>query len=199
MTHIYKDKKSIKTLVLFHGTGADEHDMIPLGEYIDTYANILSIRGRVKEGTLNRYFKRFSSHSFDLDSLEEETKIIYEFLMESSKTYHIDLKKAVYIGYSNGANILSNLMMTYDLGADRVYLLHPMVIKDNHTYARKEKKEVIITAALNDFMVPKDHPEKLKTQLLNVFDHVTVKYFDDGHQISKKEIDFIKTYEGNRL
>ena len=123
MKHVYEHGTNDQTIILLHGTGGNEYDLIPLGKHIDSHANILSIRGNVQEYGMPRFFKRLAMGVFDLESLAEETENLYQFIQESAVNYRFSLEKTTVIGYSNGANITSSMMLSYDRPFKKCYLI----------------------------------------------------------------------------
>src|SRR5881628_4002729 len=99
------------TLLLLHGTGANEDDLIPLGKELAPNASILSVRGKVLENGMPRFFRRLEEGVFDLEDLKMRTDELAEFILKSSSVYEFDPKKMVAVGYSNGANIGASLLL----------------------------------------------------------------------------------------
>src|SRR5699024_10247221 len=107
MKHIYKlgENTDGPTLLLLHGTGGTEHDLLPLANRVDSNANILSVKGNVSENGMARFFRRLSEGVFDEDDLIFRTKELNAFLDQASHDYAFDRDKVIAVGYSNGANI----------------------------------------------------------------------------------------------
>src|SRR5699024_10548552 len=103
-----------KTLILFHGTGGTENDLLPLTRMIDADANVLSVRGNVSENGMNRYFRRLAEGVFDEEDLVARTKEMHDFLNEAAEKHDLDRTQFTAIGYSNGANIAASLIFHYD-------------------------------------------------------------------------------------
>ncbi len=102
------------TLLLLHGTGGDEHDLVPLGRQIAPGAALLSPRGRVLEnGTTNRFFARRAANDIDVDDLLVRTDELARFVREASQTHGLDETRILAVGYSNGANIALNALLTH--------------------------------------------------------------------------------------
>ena len=115
MKHIFRQGKDLQgpTLLLLHGTGGTESDLLPLAEIIDADANVLSVRGNVQENGMPRFFKRLAEGVFDEEDLISRTKELYEFLDEAAVEYQFDRNYVIAIGYSNGANIAASLLFHY--------------------------------------------------------------------------------------
>ena len=93
--HRWVAGKSGRTLLLLHGTGGDENDLIPLGETIDPEANLLSVRGRVDENGSNRFFRRFAEGVFDYENMKSETAALATWLKEASASLGFDPEQVV--------------------------------------------------------------------------------------------------------
>ena len=94
MKHLFeKGKNRNRTLLLLHGTGGDENDLIPLAKHIDSEANILSVRGNVLENGMPRFFKRLAEGVFDEEDLIFRTNELNDFLSEAAETYSFDIEK----------------------------------------------------------------------------------------------------------
>ena len=129
MKHIFKKGPNPEkpTLLLLHGTGGNEYDLLPLGEKIDREANVLSVRGNVLENGMPRFFRRLAEGVFDEEDLIFRTKELNEFLDEASARYGFDRSNIVAVGYSNGANIAGSLLFHYRDALKGAILHHPMV------------------------------------------------------------------------
>jgi phospholipase/carboxylesterase len=106
------------TLLLLHGTGADEHDLLPLGRALAPGAALLSPRGTVDENGMNRWFRRLREGVFDVEDLIERTAGLAAFVTEAVRAYDLDPERVVVSGFSNGANTGAALL-----------LLHPYLLR----------------------------------------------------------------------
>src|SRR5205823_2563346 len=100
-----------RTLLLLHGTGGNENDMIPLGRSIDRDAALLSPRGKVLENGAPRFFRRLAEGIFDEADVVRRAKELAEFLDRATTEYAIDATQFVAVGYSNGANIAAAMLL----------------------------------------------------------------------------------------
>ena len=104
--------KAFTTFLLLHGTGGNEQDLIPLAYELDGNAAILSPRGKVLEnGVAPRFFRRLAEGVFDLEDLKFRTNELADFINDASKAYGFDLQRIVAVGYSNGANTASSILL----------------------------------------------------------------------------------------
>src|SRR5207245_6146183 len=109
--HEFVSGSSERTLLLLHGTGGNEHDLIPIGGELDPTATLLSPRGQVLENGMPRYFRRLAEGVFDLDDLKKRTHELADFVASAASHYKIDIEKLVAVGYSNGANIAASMLL----------------------------------------------------------------------------------------
>ncbi len=128
-THVYQAPTVLgaPTLLMLHGTGGNEHDLVPLAADLMPGAGVLSPRGKVLENGMPRFFRRFAEGVFDLDDLRQRTLELAAFVKEASGHYKFDSARVVAVGFSNGANIAgSTLLLVPGLLAGAV-LLRAMV------------------------------------------------------------------------
>ena len=111
--HVYRPGKGpgAPTLLLLHGTGGTEHDLVPISETIAAEAGVLSPRGKVLEGTMPRFFRRLSEGVFDLDDLRFRTRELADFVRAAAAHYTFDATNVTAVGFSNGANIAASLLL----------------------------------------------------------------------------------------
>src|ERR1700719_1263186 len=103
--HEFVRGKSERTLLLLHGTGGNERDLIPLGQELDPNASLLSPRCKVLENGMPRFFRRLAEGVFDLEDLKKRTQELPDFVTAAADRYKIDIKHIVILGYSNRTNI----------------------------------------------------------------------------------------------
>lgn len=190
MKHIFKQGSNANgiTLLVLHGTGGDERDLLELAEEIGIQNNILSVRGNVVENGMNRFFKRLRPGVFDIVSLKKETEHLYEFLLSAAKTYNFDVNKVGLLGYSNGANIALNLIYTYGKQFLGAILFHPMNPDKEAVIPDLENVSIFISAGKVDPMTPYQEAVELenllKAKRANVILHTT----QAGHNLLLEEI-----------
>ena len=196
MEHVfYKGEDSTRpTLLLLHGTGGNEHDLVGLGKEIDGAANILSVRGNVLENGMPRFFKRLAEGVFDLEDLQFRTEELKKFIDESAKNYEFDRDNVVAIGYSNGANIAGNLLFEYENVLKGAILHHPMVPRRGVEIPALSGAPVFIGAGKNDFMCPAAESEELRDLLQNVGAEVELFWHSYGHQLTQDEVQAAKEW-----
>ncbi|WP_337018664.1 alpha/beta hydrolase [Oceanobacillus massiliensis] len=190
MKHIFKKGKdqSRPTLLLLHGTGGTEQDLLQLPEIIDKEANILSVRGNVLENGMPRFFKRLAEGVFDEDDLIFRTKELNEFLDEAAMKYEFDRSNITAVGYSNGANIAASLLFHYKDALNKAILHHPMVPRRGIEMTDLTGKAVFIAAGTNDPICPAQESEELTSLLKNAGADVELHWENRGHQLTIDEV-----------
>jgi phospholipase/carboxylesterase len=201
MKHFYqKGTDSTKpTLLLLHGTGGNEMDLIPLASKIDEDCSILSIRGNVLENGMPRFFKRLAEGVFDEADLVFRTKELYEFLDEAAKKYDFDRSNIVALGYSNGANIAGSLLFHYQNALRGAMLLHPMVPRRGVEMPDLTNIPVFISAGANDPICPPEETKELHTILESAHADVQVHWENYGHQLTYSELEAARVWYQKNL
>lgn len=196
MKHVfYKGEDSSRpTLLLLHGTGGNEHDLVGLGKEIDAEANILSVRGSVLENGMPRFFKRLAEGIFDLEDLQLRTEELKNFIDEAATNYEFDRNNVVAIGYSNGANIAGNLLFEYEDVLKGAILHHPMVPRRGLELPKMLKTPVFIGAGKNDHMCPAAESEELRDLLQGAGANVELYWHAYGHQLTQDEVQAAKQW-----
>src|SRR6059036_1039343 len=109
--HQFVPGNSARTLLLLHGTGGNERDLIPLGHELDPNASLLSPRGKMLENGMPRFFRRLAEGVFDLEDLQKRTHELADFVKAAAKHYGFASDNVVAVGYSNGANIAASMLL----------------------------------------------------------------------------------------
>ena len=109
--HEFVPGSSSRTLLLLHGTGGNERDLIPLGRELDPNAALLSPRGKVLENGMPRFFRRLAEGVFDLEDLKYRTNELADFVTAAAQHYGFATDQLVAVGYSNGANIAASMLL----------------------------------------------------------------------------------------
>lgn len=163
MLHIFKEgKKGAPVFIVLHGTGGTEHDLIPLAEMLNEEYGVLSIRGNVQEGGMNRYFKRHGEGQYDLEDLEFRGKELLDFIKESAEKYDFKTEDAIPVGFSNGTNIAINMILRDECDFKKALLfapLYPVDLSDNNKDLSDFK--AFLSTGRGDPMVPEDESERV--------------------------------------
>jgi phospholipase/carboxylesterase len=189
-----KAKKSSLTLLLLHGTGGTEDDLIPLGNELTPDASILSVRGKVLENGMPRFFRRLEEGVFDLEDLKIRTEELADFILKSSSIYDFDLKRLVAVGYSNGANIGASVLLRRPEVLAGAILFRAMVPFIPDVLPDLSKKSIILLEGLRDPIVSKQEAEGLLKIFNNARSNVTIKWQGSGHNLTKEDIDSAKEW-----
>src|SRR5699024_159288 len=177
MKHIFLkgNQTDSPTLLLLHGTGRTEQDLLPIAEQINPNANVLSVRVNILENGMPRFFKRLAEGVFDEEDLIFRTKELNEFLDEAAEKYEFDPNNILAIGYSNGANIAASLH-------------HPIVPRRGIDLPNLAGKSIFIAAGTNDPICPSKESKELKSLLENANANVQLHWEDKGHQLTMDEV-----------
>ena len=195
MKHIFKQgSKDLPTLLLLHGTGGDERDLLPLAEMIEPYASVLSVKGNVDENGMARFFARLREGVFDEEDLVFRTKELNEFIDESAKNYGFDRQNIVALGYSNGANIAASLMYHYKDALKGGILFHAMVPRRNVKLPDLSDALVFIGAGKRDPLIPMKETMELVKNLQDARTQVTEFWTEGGHELRREEVDEAKRW-----
>lgn len=191
MKHIFnKGKDSTKpTLLLLHGTGGNELDLLPIAGRIDDEASVLSVRGNVLENGMPRFFRRLAEGVFDEEDLIFRTKELNEFLDEAAEKYSFDRDNIIAIGYSNGANIAASLLFHYQNALKGAILHHPMVPRKGIDLPDLSGKFVFIAAGTNDPICSPIESNELQSLLEKANAHVELHWENKGHQLTIEEVE----------
>ncbi|MET3576000.1 alpha/beta hydrolase [Bhargavaea ullalensis] len=189
MKHLYKKaaKEGHPVLLLLHGTGGTEEDLLPIAETVDPDAAVLSVRGEVTENGMPRFFRRLSEGVFDEEDLVKRTGGLNGFLQEAADRYGFDRGNIVAIGYSNGANIAASLLFHYRDALKGAILHHPMVPLRNVALPA-QTAPVFIGAGTNDPICPRSEAEELASLLQNAGADVHLHWENYGHALTASEI-----------
>jgi phospholipase/carboxylesterase len=196
MNHIFnKGQDPTKpTLLLLHGTGGNELDLLPLADRIDGEANVLSVRGNVSENGMPRFFRRLAEGVFDEADLIFRTKELNEFLDEAAEKYEFDRDNIIAIGYSNGANIAASLLFQYQNALKGAILHHPMVPRRGFELPDLSGKSVFIAAGTNDPICSAMESKELQAMFESSNANVELHWENRGHQLTAQEVEAAATW-----
>lgn len=196
MKHIFKPgtNPNKPVLLLLHGTGGNENDLLPLADIVDPEASILSVRGNVSENGMPRFFRRLAEGVFDEEDLIFRTNELNRFLDEASTTYAFDRQNIIAIGYSNGANIAASLLFHFMDALKGAILHHPMVPRRGIALPDLTGTNVFIAAGVNDPICPQQESIDLKELLEAAHASVDVQWENTGHQLTMNEVNAAKQW-----
>lgn len=177
------------TLLLLHGTGGNEQQMLPIAQVISSSSSILSVRGNVLENGMPRFFRRLAEGVFDEEDLIFRTHELNEFLVEASNEYGFNRNNIVAVGYSNGANIAGSLLFHHANSLRGAILHHPMVPRSGIDIPDLHTIPIFIGAGTNDPICSPVETEELDELLSSAGASVTVHWEKFGHQLTASEVD----------
>ena len=178
---------SADTLLLLHGTGGDENDLLPLGKLLAPNANLLSPRGKISENGMPRFFRRLAEGVFDIPDLIARTHELADFIAVASNAYGFDPKRVVAAGFSNGANIAASLLLLRPGVLRATVLLHAMVPLVPETVPDLTGTRVFLGAGRQDPVATPDETEKLAALLRGAGADVTTHWQPGGHGLTREE------------
>jgi phospholipase/carboxylesterase len=191
MKHIFKQGSNVTApvLVLLHGTGGTEHDLLPLADAVSPESSVISIRGNVSENGMPRYFRRLAEGVFDIEDLVFRTQELRDFLDQAAVQYGFDRHNLVAIGYSNGANIAGSLLFHYEGSFKGAILHHPMVPIRNVALPDLTGVPIFIGAGENDPICVPQETEELSALLTDAGASVTLHWERFGHRLTGSEVE----------
>jgi predicted esterase len=176
------------TLLLLHGTGGNEEDLLPLGQFLFPDAALLGVRGKVLEGGMPRFFRRLAEGVFDEEDLILRTHELARFVEEAVQTYALNPKRIIAVGYSNGANIAASLLFLEPTVLSAAVLLRAMVPLQPKVLPDLTDKRVLMLSGRQDPLIPSHNTEKLADLFGQAGADVTLKWQDAGHGLTNPEI-----------
>jgi phospholipase/carboxylesterase len=179
---------SAETLLVLHGTGGDENDLIGIGQAIAPGAAILSPRGNVLENGAPRFFRRISEGVFDPKEVRSRAEELARFIRSAIVTYGLDADRVFALGYSNGANIASTVMLVEPGILQGSILLRPMLVYEPSEQRDLSGSAVFISAGRMDKIVPVPSVERLVSLLESSHTDVTLKWQLAGHSLVPSEV-----------
>ena len=182
------EDESSPTLLLLHGTGGNEEDLIPLGQELAPGAAFLSPRGKVSEYGAPRFFRRLAEGVFDQEDLLLRTHELAEFVEAASAEYGIDRSKLVAVGYSNGANVAASTILLHPGLLKAAVLFRAMVPFEPDLTPDLSGMPVFLAAGRMDRMIPPDNTQRLADILDEAGADVDLRWRDTGHPLTYEEV-----------
>lgn len=177
-------------LLLLHGTGVSEHDLIPLGRSLSPGSALLSPRGNVSEHGARRFFARLAEGIFDPDEVTRRTHELADFIVSAAKQYDFDPTRLIAVGFSNGANIAATLLQLRPVVLAGAVLFRPMVVIDSPAAPHSlDGKRLLIANGTQDPLVPTDHPHRLAAHYRAGGADVTLHLHGAGHGLVSSDIE----------
>jgi predicted esterase len=172
-------------LLLLHGTGGDENDLLPLGQLLRPGAALLSPRGQVLENGQPRFFRRLAPGVFDQDDLIRRTHELADFVADQSARQN--LGKIIAVGYSNGANIAAAMLLLRPDTLSGAILFRPMLPLEPPQPPQLDQTPVLLLAGRDDSMIPQDSTQRLAVLLEHAGANLTLEWRNTGHGLEQAE------------
>ena len=176
------------TLLVLHGTGGNEDDLIGLAQTVAPGAAVISPRGNVLEAGAPRFFRRLAEGLFDPAEVRARGEELAKFVRAAVASYDLNAGHVFALGYSNGANVASTVMLIDPAVIRAAILLRPMLVFDPAEKVDLTGKAVLISSGRVDPIVPAESVEKLGRLLEERGAEVTLKWQLGGHNLVPSEI-----------
>jgi predicted esterase len=187
--HEFVPGGSGRTLLLLHGTGGNEHDLIPLGRELDPNAALLSPRGKVLENGMPRFFRRLAEGVFDVEDLKQRTNELADFITVAAAQYNLATNEIIAVGYSNGANIAASMLLLRPEILHAAILFRAMVPLVPEAMPDVSPVRVWIGAGNQDPIIPTSETQRLVDLLRGAGADVTIRFFNAGHGLTNSEVE----------
>jgi predicted esterase len=176
------------TLLLLHGTGGNENDLLPLGRAISPHAALLAPRGQVLEHGMPRFFRRLAEGVFDHEDLVARTHQLADFVRDRAKEHGFDANRVIAVGFSNGANIAGSLLLLRPETLAGAILLRPMVPFVPESLPKLDGRRVLVAAGQSDPIVPARQSELLAEMLRRAGAEVTLHWSPGAHGLDGSDL-----------
>jgi predicted esterase len=183
-----------RVLLLLHGTGGNEHDMVPLGRDLDPTAALLSLRGNVLENGMPRFFRRLAEGVFDEADVVRRANELADFIATAAKQYEFDPQQLTAVGYSNGANIAAAVLLLRPGTIASAVLFRAMVPIVPAREPNLQGARVLICSGKRDPIIPLGNAGRLAAMLRSAGADVTLRVEDASHPLDFAEIEAAKKW-----
>jgi phospholipase/carboxylesterase len=186
--HEFLPGTSNRTLLVLHGTGGNERDLIALGRELDPNAALLSPRGKVLENGMPRFFRRLAEGVFDLKDLQQRTRELGDFIVAAAQEYGRETDKIAAVGFSNGANIAGSLLLLRPEILRAAILFRAMVPLIPNPLPKLNDTHVLISAGNQDPIVSASESESLASLLRQCGADVDLRFVNAGHGLIDADV-----------
>jgi phospholipase/carboxylesterase len=183
-------------LLLLHGTGGDESDLLPLGRLVAPGSALLSPRGKVLEQGMPRFFRRLAEGVFDQADLVRRAAELAGFIAEARTAYGLDAPLA--LGFSNGANIAAAMLMLHQDALAGAVLIRAMVPLETPAAVDLAAKPVLILSGQSDPLVPAANAARLAAMLEHAGASVEHRILPSGHNLVQADVDLARSWIARR-
>jgi phospholipase/carboxylesterase len=185
-------KPGAPILFALHGTGGDEGQFFDFAADLMPEATIVSPRGDVSEYGAARFFRRTGEGVYDMADLARATEKFSAYV-ERLKAEH-QAPKVYGFGYSNGANILANVLIEKGNVFDAAALLHPLIPFAPASQPKLAGVKVLITAGQRDQICPAPLTQALADYLTAQQADVTLDWHSGGHELRPTEVEALQRF-----
>ena len=182
-----------EVLFLLHGSGVDETTLVPLGRQIAPRAVLVAVRGRIPQEDGFRWFTRITPTRFEQDSIRTETDAFADFIADAAKRQNLDLSRSTFLGYSNGANLVSSMMLLHPGLVERAALLRAMPVLDDVPPADLSKAQVLIIAGAADLTYAPFAPA-LVLLLSQRGAEIDARIIPSGHEFGGRDAEIVRQW-----
>jgi predicted esterase len=187
-----------RTLLLLHGTGGNENDMIPLGCELDPTAALLSPRGNVLENGMPRFFRRLAEGIFDEEDVIRRAQELADFVGAAAERYKFDPRHVIAVGYSNGANIAAAILFLRPEVLAAAVLFRAMVPLVPPALPNLTDRCVLISSGEQDPIVPVENARRLVAMLESAGANVMLRFEPAGHALGLGDFKASKEWLANQ-
>lgn len=190
---------SAPPVLLLHGTGGDERDLVPLGRQLSPGSALLSPRGNVSERGALRFFPRLAEGVFDPAEVTRRTHELADFVKQASAHYRLDPARLIAVGFSNGANVAATMLQLRPAVLGGAVLLRAMVVLDQPAAAGSlAGRRVLIASGNQDPIVPNTHPARLAALLRAGGAVVSLHIATAGHNLAATDLAAARDFFADR-
>lgn len=187
------------TLLLLHGTGGNESDLLPLRAMTAPQAAVLSPRGQVVENGMPRFFRRLAEGVFDIEDLTRRTRELAAFVAAAAERHRFDPDCVYAVGFSNGANIAASVLLLYPRVLTGAILFRGMVPLVPDALPLLHETTVLLSSGTNDPFVPRGNAERLATMLRGAGAQVEHVWQPGGHELSPRDVTAARDWLARQL
>lgn len=181
-------------LLLLHGTGGNEDDLLDVGRHLFPGAALLSPRGKILENGMPRFFRRLAEGVFDEEDLVRRTHELADFVGAAAEHYHFNSKRVTAVGYSNGANIAASMLLLRSEILSGAVLFRAMVSLVPEKLPDLSGRPIFLAAGRHDPIIAPENTARLAAMLQKAGAEVSLQWSEGGHQLSAAEIEEAKRW-----
>jgi phospholipase/carboxylesterase len=186
--HRYVRGDSDFTLLLLHGTGGNEDDLLGVGRAIAPQPNLLSPRGKSLDEGIARFFRRFGEGKFDEQDVIFRANELADFIAAAADEYQFDARRVIALGYSNGANIAAAVMLLRPDAIGGALLLRAMVPLEPNPLPNLRKRPVLMLEGRHDPIVPAENAQRLEQIFKDANALAALMWIDAGHGLTSDDM-----------